>query len=238
MAFDKRAYNRDYYRRNKEKWEEYRDTNGMNSRYGSYGQAKAAEEARKRSVSSKSSFVRSGQQGRGMAEQAKYRSSYDYRQDTSPITRGKIDAENSRLNKLIDIQRPSTKGLTKKERNKTIKEYNRLMAEKKYLIDRSVKQSQLAGEYAKKNAPRHFIKESIGTINGKNVPDVTDEIIAYTQSKRNVPISEQAKASYARGKATLHYGNAPKNAKKSPAKSKKNSRAKKRVSNYLKKLFG
>lgn len=238
MAFDKKAYNRDYYLRNKDKWEEYRDTNGMNSRYGSYGQAKAAEEARKRSVSSKSSFARSGQQGRGMAEQAKYRSSHDYRYGTSPITRGKIDAETSRLNKLIDIQRPSTKGLTKKERDKTIKEYNRLMAEKKYLIDRGVKQLQLAGEYAKKNAPSHITNESIGTYNGKNIPDVSDEMVAYTQSKRSVPVSEQAKASYARGKATMHYGSTSKNTKKSSVKSKKNSRAKKRVSNYLKKLFG
>lgn len=43
MAFDKKAYNRDYYLRNKEKWEAYRDGNrGGGSRYSGTGRSNTA----------------------------------------------------------------------------------------------------------------------------------------------------------------------------------------------------
>lgn len=97
--FDKRAYNRDYYRRNKEKWEEYRDSSGKNARparpfdsagrtnpnyippsirdvraqrYGEYGRNKASAEAKKRATSGMNS--RYGEYGKAKAaEMAKKR---------------------------------------------------------------------------------------------------------------------------------------------------------------------
>ena len=83
MAFDKKAYNRAYYQRNKDLWQtKYGDgpigrtgtpnpnyvtsiSKSRDSRYGAYGQSKAAEEARKRTTSGMNS--RYGAYGRSKA---------------------------------------------------------------------------------------------------------------------------------------------------------------------------
>ena len=55
MAFDKNAYNRMYYQRNKELWEKYRQSrkgylDGPETRYGAYGREKAREQISKNAL--------------------------------------------------------------------------------------------------------------------------------------------------------------------------------------------
>ena len=91
MAFDKKAYNRWYYQRHKDLWQtKYGDgpigrtgtpnpnyvtsiPKSRDSRYGAYGQSKAAEEARKRTTSGMNS--RYGEYSREMASRQSSKSS-------------------------------------------------------------------------------------------------------------------------------------------------------------------
>lgn len=217
MAFDKKAYNREYYRNHKSLWDKYRDAHGSSgfSRYGNYGQAKAAEEAKKRSVSNKSSFARSGAHGSGMAEQAKYRNTYrPVAGDTSPRSRAYVNNAGKRLTYLNN----KTSDLSAKEK-----------AEQAYLLE-------TYAHLSKRSPDRGGI---IGyTASGRPFYDSSDEGFAYAKSRSTMPVSEQAKASYARGKSTLHYGNGSGKKNSSTKRKSKAKRAANRVAKFIKNLFG
>lgn len=217
MAFDKKAYNREYYRNHKSLWDKYRDVHGSSgfSRYGNYGQAKAAEEAKKRSVSSKSSFARSGAHGSGMAEQAKLRSTYrPTAGDTSPRSREYVENLGRRMAYLNN----KTNDLSAKEKA----EQAYLLETYAHLSKRSPDRGKLLG-YTNSGRPAYFS---------------TNEGLAYAKSRSTMPVSEQAKASYARGKATLHYGNASGRKNGSTKRKSRVKRAVSKATKFIKNLFG
>lgn len=234
MAFDKKAYNRDYYLRNKDKWEAYRDENrgstsggfgGGGSRYSGTGRSNAAA---MKSVYQKIAQQRYGAYGNTKAKEMKDKKNREHTINSSNAAIARRKQQEAAQNRYGQISRGAARD----------QYYNNL------------ERTMLKGGLAESRRIRGLINED-----KKKKEEEKRQYEAHTKElKRKYLLARQSNnpsGKHSKGgvRASKEYWeelefNSKKNqypegmkAASSKTKSRKSS-SKKRVSNFLKKLFG
>lgn len=233
MAFDKKAYNRDYYRRNKEKWEAYRDGNrgstsggfgGGGSRYSGTGRSNTAA---MKSVYQQIAQQRYGAYGNTKAKEMKDKKNREHAINSSNAAIARRKQQEAAQNRYGQISRGSARDQYYNNLERTMlkgglaesRRIRGLINEDKKKKEEEKRQYEAHTKELKK---KYLLRRqaSPSSRNAKDAPRVSKEYqeeLAFNSKKNQYPEGMKTASS--------------------KAKSRKSS-SKKRVSNYLKKLFG